>query len=183
MASCSGRGWRRRRSYRAGDVPDVVIVDWEVASDDRIGQIVATGHGRGHARRGPTPSTSRSTGCEPGRWYWYRFTRRRRGEPGRPDPHRARPPDASLERLRFAFASCQHYEHGYYAALPAHGRRGPRPASSSSATTSTRTACGPRPRAPHGGAEPCTLDDYRNRHALYKTDPTCRPRTRPSRGS
>ena len=34
----------------------------------------------------------------------------------------------------------------------------------------------------HAGGETRTLAHYRNRHAQYKTDPTCSAFTRPSRG-
>src|SRR5262245_28606513 len=55
-----------------GMSPDVVMVDWEVASDDRMGQIV---------RRGTAAATAawehsvhvEVDELEPGRWYWYRF--------------------------------------------------------------------------------------------------------------
>ena len=35
----------------------------------------------------------------------------------------------------------------------------------------------------HVGSEIMSLDDYRNRHAQYKTDPTCRPPTPAAPGS
>ena len=50
-------------------------------------------------------------GLEPDRWYWYRFTAGGADEPGRPHAHAAAR-RAGARSLRFAFASCQHYEQG-----------------------------------------------------------------------
>ena len=73
------------------------------------------------APRRPVPEWAHSVhvelrGLAPDRWYWYRFRARRRGEPrsAARGPRRGRRPP--LDRLRFAFASCQHYEQGYFAA-------------------------------------------------------------------
>ena len=45
--------------------------------------------------------------------------RRRRGEPERPDPRLPPPIGAPADRMRFAFASCQHYGQGYFTAYEA----------------------------------------------------------------
>ena len=70
---------------------------------------------RGRDRRTPIPCTSRSRDSAPGRWYWYRF---KAGSELSPVGHTRTAPavGAKLSDLRFAFASCQHYEHGYYTA-------------------------------------------------------------------
>jgi alkaline phosphatase D len=106
---------------------------------------------------------------EPDRWYWYRF---RAGTHASPVGRTRTAPsgDAVPGRLRFAFASCQHYEHGSYAAH----RRMSRDdldlvvfLGDYIYETTTR-----RQNVRHHGALECfTLDDYRVRHALYKTDP------------
>ena len=151
-----------------GMSPDVVIVDWEVASDDRMGQIV---------RRGTAAATAawahsvhvEVDGLEPGRWYWYRF--RAGGEVSPIGRTRTAPAvNAPLERLRFAFASCQQYEQGYYGAhhrmagenLDLLVHLGDYIYESSWGRDHVRH---------HGAPEPFTLEDYRIRHALYKTDP------------
>ena len=146
---------------------DVVMVDWEVASDDRMGQIV---------RRGTAAATAawahsvhvEVDGLEAGRWYWYRF--RAGGEVSPIGRTRTAPAaNASLDKLRFAFASCQQYEQGYYGA---HHRMagddldliiylGDYIYESSWGRDHVRH---------HGAPEPFTLEDYRIRHALYKTD-------------
>jgi len=104
---------------------------------------------------------------EPGRWYWYRF--RAGAETSTIGRTRTAPPANAADRLRLAFASCQHYEHGYFSAyrhmladdldLIVHGGDYIYESSWSQAVRK------------HGAPEPHTLDDYRIRHALYKTDP------------
>jgi alkaline phosphatase D len=107
-------------------------------------------------------------GMEPGRWYWYRF--RAGGEASAIARTRTAPAaGAAIERLRFAYASCQQYEHGYYGAyhrmladdLDLVVHLGDYIYESSWGLDHVRT---------HGAPEPHTLEDYRIRHALYKTD-------------
>ena len=102
-------------------------------------------------RAAATPAWAHSvhvevTGLEPARWYWYRF---RAGDEVSPVGRTRTAPaaDAPLERLRFAFASCQQYEQGYFTAyrhmaaddldLVVLPRR-----------LHLRSVVGPRPRAP-----------------------------------
>ena len=151
-----------------GMPPEVVAVEWEVATDERMGQVVR----RGIAAA--TPQWAHAVhvevdGLEPARWYWYRFRAGREVSPiGR--TRTAPAATAAVERFRFAYASCQQYEQGYYGA---HHRMladdldlvvflGDYIYESSWGSDHVRT---------HGAPEPHTLDDYRVRHALYKTDP------------
>ncbi|MDH4326621.1 MAG: PhoD-like phosphatase N-terminal domain-containing protein, partial [Betaproteobacteria bacterium] len=98
-----------------GELPPVALpVRWEIAADDALSRIVATGNAVAepdwaHSVRVET------RGLEPDRWYWYRFMAGDAVSPvGR--TRTAPRPDAAVERLRFAFASCQQYEQGYYGA-------------------------------------------------------------------
>ncbi len=59
---------------------------------------------------------SRRTACKPDRWYWFRFRARRRRRARPTAPARLPAPAREPDRLRFAFASCQHYETGLYTA-------------------------------------------------------------------
>jgi alkaline phosphatase D len=151
-----------------GGMPrEAVAVDWEVATDDAMKHVVQRG------RASASPDWAHAVhvevdGLEPGRWYWYRFRAGGAESPiGR--TRTAPAPGATPDRLRFAFASCQHYEHGYYAA-----HRHMRADDLDLVVflgdyiyeTTTRVE---RVRA-HGAPECHTLDDYRVRHALYKTD-------------
>lgn len=144
-----------------------VEVGWQVATDEAMTKVVR--HGTAVA----TPQLGHSVhaevdGLEPDRWYWYRF---KAGSELSPVGRTRTLPRTNLlpDRLRFAFASCQHYETGYYTAykhmagedldLVIHlgdyiyekeGRDG-------------------KVRK-HVGPEITTLDDYRNRYAQYKSD-------------
>jgi alkaline phosphatase D len=94
--------------------PVSIPVRWEVAADESMRTIVASGS----AMADPAWAHSvhaEPKGLEPDRWYWYRFV----AGDATTAPARTRTaprPDAPVERLRFAFASCQQYEQGYYAA-------------------------------------------------------------------
>lgn len=156
---------------QGGGMPSAPVrVRWEVATDDTLRTIV---------RKGSTLATPdwahavhlELASLQPDRWYWYRFTTDQAASPiGRA---RTLPRvTAGTEHLRFAFASCQHFEHGHFTALrhlseeqvsvvfhlgdyiyeypPGDGR--------------ARRHVGP-------SGEAITLDDYRNRYAQYKADP------------
>jgi alkaline phosphatase D len=145
----------------------IVAVDWEVAADDRMRSVV---------RKGTEYATSdwahsvhaEPEALEPGREYWYRFTSGgARSTVGRfkTAPHRA---DA-LAKLRIAVASCQQYEHGYYSAYR-------------HMVTDTpdlivhvgdyiyELSWGEDRVRSHNAPECYTLEDYRARYALYKSD-------------
>src|SRR2546428_553457 len=98
-----------------GGMPlEAVPVEWEVATDDRMAHVVQRG------TTAATPSFAHAVhvevdDLEPGRWYWYRF--RAGGEVSTTGRTRTAPPaNAAGDRLRFAFASCQQYEQGYFTA-------------------------------------------------------------------
>jgi alkaline phosphatase D len=99
-----------------GGMPPVPVdVVWEIADDDRLQRVVR----HGVARAMPESAHSlhvEVNGLRPDRWYWYRF---RVGDALSPIGRtRTLPPlGTQADRLRFAFASCQHYETGYFTAL------------------------------------------------------------------
>jgi alkaline phosphatase D len=157
-----------------GMPPQPVEVRWEVATDDTFGAVVRSG------AEVATPELAHCihadvSGLEPAREYAYRFTAGDEVSPiGRTKTAPAT--DAPLAQLSFAAVSCAHYEHGYYTAYRhlaeeqldfavclgdyiyeygtdgvfGNGRDGP-----------VRTVT---------GGETMTIADYRNRHALHKTD-------------
>jgi alkaline phosphatase D len=148
-----------------------VTVTWEIAGDESMSRIVQ----RGSATAVPEWAHAvhvEVEGLEPGRWYWYRF---RTGRAVSPIGRTRTAPAASTmpDRLRFAFASCQHWEQGYFVAhrhivaddLDLVVFLGDYIYESPTSATRVRQ---------HGAPEPHTLDDYRIRHALYKTDPDLR---------
>lgn len=144
-----------------------VPVRWELAHDEQFGRIVQ--HGLAPA----LPELAHSVhvevhGLEPDRWYFYRFIAADAVSPtGRTRTFPA--PDAPVPRLRLAYASCQRWEHGYYSAYR-HMREENLDAvlfvgdyiyeypNSANAV-----------RVPTGGWV-LTLDDYRRRYALHKSD-------------
>lgn len=144
-----------------------VEVEWEIATDEGFRRIVR----RGREIAAPEFAHSvhaEAAGLEPSRWYWYRFRAGRDTSPvGR--TRTAPAAGAAADRLRFAFASCQQYEQGYYAAyrhmagedLDLVIHLGDYIYESSWGRNHVRA---------HGTDEPVTLEEYRNRYALYKTD-------------
>lgn len=152
-----------------GDFGPVTIpVRWEVASDEGMRSIVAAGVADA------TPAWAHSvhveaSGLARDRWYWYRF---RAGEAYSPigRTRTAPAPEAAPGRLRFAFASCQQYEHGYYGAY----RHLVADAPDLVAFLGDyiyESSWGRERVRDHGAPEALTLDDYRARYALYKSDP------------
>ncbi|MGD9646327.1 MAG: alkaline phosphatase, partial [Pirellulales bacterium] len=151
-----------------GGMPaDAVAVGWEVAEDEGFGKIV---------RRGESiavPQLAHSVhvevdGLEPDRWYWYRF---HVGEETSPLGRARTAPalDAVPEKLRFAFASCQHFEAGLYTAYEHMAKEdldlvihlGDYIYEGAGHAGGVRQ---------HIGGEINSLEDYRTRHAQYKTD-------------
>jgi alkaline phosphatase D len=144
-----------------------VEVTWEVAADDGFRSIALQG------KTLAAPDWAHSvhvdvTGLQPGRTYWYRF---RAGEAMSPvgRTRTAPRPDSADARMRFAFAACQQYEQGYYAAyrhmaaedLDLVIHLGDYIYESSWGRNHVRS---------HASSEPYTLAEYRDRYALYKTD-------------
>ncbi|MEA5514734.1 alkaline phosphatase [Nodularia sp. UHCC 0506] len=145
-----------------------VPVRWKVALDEKMRRVV---------RRGATlatPELGHSVhvdvrGLDPDRWYWYQFQVGREFSPiGRT---RTAPAFySSIQELNFAFVSCQDWQNGFYTAF--------RHLAEENLDLVVHLGdyiyeYGPEAGAPrqHNGPEIVTLEDYRNRHALYKTDP------------
>ncbi|MDR0226577.1 MAG: alkaline phosphatase D family protein [Burkholderiaceae bacterium] len=144
---------------------------WELAHDALFRQIVRSGEAMalpewGHGVHVQVP------GLAPDRWYYYRFmlgnavstTGRCRTAPA----HGSQP-----QRLRLAYASCQRWEHGYYAAWRQVVQDAPdlvlflgdyiyEYATPAMTLGLART---------HALRQAQTLQDYRDRYALHKSDP------------
>ncbi|HEX6420477.1 MAG TPA: alkaline phosphatase D family protein [Acidimicrobiales bacterium] len=99
-----------------GGVPDQPLpVRWEVAADESFADVVASGDTVAEPVLGHSVHIDAS-GLEPGAGYWYRFAIGDRTSPvGR--TRTAPAPGDGDERLRFAVASCQSFQDGYW---PAH---------------------------------------------------------------
>ena len=152
-----------------GGMPaEVVPVRWEIARDDGMKDIVAQGTAYSEPEWAHSVHVEVS-GLQPARPYWYRFAA---GDAVSPVGRTQTAPAAGARnnRLRFAFVSCQHYEHGYFGAYRHVVADAPDVLlhlgdyiyEFSSAREQVRR---------HGTGEAITLSDYRARYALYKTDP------------
>ncbi len=92
--------------------PEPMGVKWEVASDSAMRHIVRHGTTSALPKMGHSVHVE-VAGLPAHRDFWYRF---HTADATSPVGHtRTAPlPGAQVDRLRFAFASCQNYEHGYY---------------------------------------------------------------------
>ncbi|MBA4137348.1 MAG: alkaline phosphatase [Opitutus sp.] len=152
-----------------GGMPaEPVEVHWEIAEDEAMSRVVQ----RGTATADPAWAHSvhvEVAGLRAERWYWYRF--RAGGETSPVGRTRTLPPpDALPDRLRFAFVSCQKYEIGYYTAFE-HLAREDLDLVVHLGDYIYEKGDDDRAVRPHGQKEIFSVDDYRARYALYKTDP------------
>jgi alkaline phosphatase D len=174
--------WTRLEPAGSGGTGTVAL---EVAKDKHFRKVVA----HQHIRTGETTAhalKARVTGLKPHEEYFYRFsTRTTDSAVGR---FRTALPADSKQPVRFAFFSCQDYTHGYYNALDVmadgdydfvlclgdyiyaesyHG-----------ASTGTAVREDPigreNPGNPDIVREAVTLDDYRDKYRLYRSDPALR---------
>jgi alkaline phosphatase D len=146
-------------------------VRWMIADDEAFTRVVR--EGRVTARPDEAHSVHvQVEGLQPDRWYWYRFmvgagTQTAISPVGR--TRTAPAADAAPGTLRFAFASCQQYEQGWYSAY----RHMMRDAPSLVVFLGDyiyESSWGVRRVRQHGRGEPYTLQEYRARHALYRSD-------------
>lgn len=151
-----------------GMPPEAVEVAWQVCDDEAMTRVVREGATTAN------PEFAHSVhvevpGLQPDRWYWYQF--RCGGEISPKARARTLPAaDTAPDKARFTFASCQHWEAGYFTAyehmldeapdlvfhLGDYIYEGP------ARDNGIRRHVGPLLNA---------IDDYRNRHAQYKSDP------------
>ena len=150
--------------------PQAVAVQWEIAEDENFRKIAAKGSATA------LPELAHSvhvdvTGLRPDRWYWYRFLLGDATSPiGR--TRTAPLPDAMPAALRFAFASCQHWEFGEYGAHRQIANAAP---DLVVFLGDYIYEWGPyelaHPRSARRSSESFTLSEYRARYAQYKSDP------------
>lgn len=158
-----------------GGMPDQAVpVQWQVAADDRFRHVVRKGISLARPERGHSVHVELH-GLRPGREYFYRFRAGGEISPvGRTKT--APPPGADVSALAFAFVSCQCWYEGFYTAyrhlaqedldvvfhlgdyIYEYGV---------GATGGVRGLSLPEQYL----KETFTLTEYRNRHALYRTDP------------
>ena len=147
-----------------------VTLGYEIATDPALREIVR--RGGAIAEQAFAHSVHLDVrGLESGRPYWYRFTNgdaasrigRAATLPG---------PDATPERLRFAFASCANYEHGYFSAYRHLAEENPEfVLFLGDYIYETIEQKRPTVRRHSDGIEAATLPTYRDRYAQYRLDP------------
>ena len=146
---------------------DSATVRWEVAHDDQFQRMVLQGSSVATAQLAHSVHVE-VAGLEPNRWYFYRFhagdftsaVGRTRTLPA---------PDAKVDKLRLAYASCQRWEHGFYAAHRHMAQEqldlvlflGDYIYEYAGAANAVRNVTG-------GWVQ--SLDDYRQRYAMHKGD-------------
>ena len=152
-----------------GGMPDEnVQVEWQVAEDEAMGKVVRKGKVAARPEWGHSVHVE-VDGLRPDRWYWYQFKAAGEISPkGR--TRTSSPVDSLPARVRFAFASCQHYESGYYTAYQ-HMLREDLDLVIHLGDYIYEGAARENQVRQHVGPELMTLEHYRNRLAQYRTDP------------
>lgn len=144
-----------------------VEVDWDVAEDEGFTRVVRMGRVRAEEAMGHSVHVA-VTGLRPGRWYHYRF---RAGDAVSPVGRtRTAPAPGEMAPMRFAFASCQQYEQGYYAAYRDMAARAPELVVHLGDYIYEKSWGTGKVRE-HGTGAPWSLREFRDRYALYKSDP------------
>lgn len=149
--------------------PESVPVRWVVAEDESLKRIVRRGVASAEAAWAHSVHVE-VAGLRPDRWYWYQFTT---GDAASPVGRTRTFPAAGStpERLCFAFASCQKYEVGYYTAYEHMAREDIAFVAHLGDYIYEKADSKGEAVRPHGQAEVFSLDDYRKRYAIYKSDP------------
>jgi alkaline phosphatase D len=151
-----------------GMPPADVPVAWELATDEHLRKVVRRGTAYAESHWAHSVHVE-PPDLEPGREYWYRFTAgNARSAIGRTCT--APPPHAPLKSLRVAVACCQQYEHGYYNAYRQMLADHPDLIVHVGDYIYELSWGEDRVRS-HGSGECYTLEDYRVRYALYRSDP------------
>jgi alkaline phosphatase D len=157
------------RPLEGGGMPDdVVAVDWQIAEDEKFARVAV----QGTVLASPALAHAvhvEARGLRPGRHYWYRF---RAGSALSPIGRTCTAPaiGSSPSQFRFAFASCQQYEQGYFAAYRDMAARD-LDLVVHLGDYIYEKSWGSRHVRKHEVGTPTTLPEFRDRYALYKLDP------------
>jgi alkaline phosphatase D len=145
-------------------------VGWEVATDPAMHKVIRAGSTSALPKNGHAVSVN-VDGLPSDSWLYYQFSCL--GQKSRIGRTRTFPaPGDTPAQMRFALVSCQNYENGFYAAY--------RDLSEQSVDfvvhvgdyiyENAATPAVPSIRR-HTGGEIVSIEDYRNRYALYRLDP------------
>lgn len=151
-----------------GMKPENYEVTWEISTDDQLKTIIQTGTSTA------MPQLAHSIHVEvdnlkPDRWYWYRF---KVGDAVSPIGRTRTMPDKSTTpaQMKFAFASCQHYEQGLFTAYGHMAKDNPDMVIHLGDYIYEYAGKDKLVRK-HAGPKIYTLADYRIRHNQYRADP------------
>ena len=152
----------------ASQGPGPVTVRWELSEDEGFQRIVQSGQTLA------PPELAHSVhlevpGLAPEHWYFSRFMVGDHVSPVGRTLTLPRP-EAQLQRLRLAYASCQKWEDGFFSAWRHLRADQPDGVVFLGDYLYEYPARSSKVRVPTGGWV-VTLDDYRQRYALYKSDP------------
>ena len=147
--------------------PEPITVRWELAHDEQFARIAQSGEVQARYELAHSVHVE-VPGLEPDRWYHYRFiagdsvsvTGRTRTFPA---------PDAQVQRLRLAYASCQRWEHGYFSAYRHMREENVDAVLFLGDYIYEYPMASNAVRMPTGGWT-LTLDDYRRRYALHRSE-------------
>ncbi|MDQ3417938.1 MAG: alkaline phosphatase D family protein [Acidobacteriota bacterium] len=162
--------WTRVSGTAASSRPRV---RWEVARDETFRQVIRRGEVTAVAARDFTVKVD-VTGLQPGSRYHYRFVS---GGERSPAGRTRTLPVADVARIRLAVASCSNLPAGYFNAYRGIANRADLDAVLHLGDyyyeyANIRYGDGTRfGRIPRPDREIVSLEDYRTRHAQYKTDP------------
>lgn len=162
------------KHLEGGGMPAVnVEVQWDVSTTANFSNIVQTGTEIARPELGHSVHAE-VTGLEPNKEYFYRF---RAGAESTPTARTKTAPAVgqALDRVRFGICGCNNYEAGFFTAYRGMANENfdfiihtgdyiyeGRDNGGRTPDTSVRR---------HNGQEIMTVVDYRNRYALYKSDP------------
>ena len=146
----------------------IVEVQWQLAEDENFRKVVQSGIVAASPQMGHSVHVELQ-GLQSDTWYWYRFMAgdavsrigRTRTAPAR---------DAMPSQLRLAFASCQHFETGYFTAYE-HMAKEPLDLVLHLGDYIYEYEGKDNRIRKHSGPEITTLEHYRNRYAQYRMDP------------
>src|SRR5688572_827031 len=146
-----------------------IAVQWQIAADENMQKVVKRGASLAIPELGHSVHVE-VDGLEPSRWYWYRFRVGNETSPvGRT---RTAPAVGSVEALKFAFVSCQHYAQGlYYAHKHLAEENLDFAVHLGDYIYEGRTTTSAVGRLHLPDHEITSVEDYRIRHAQYRSDP------------
>lgn len=146
-----------------------LAVKWEVATDPGFHQIVQSGMAQAVAGLAHSVHVE-VNGLPSDQWFHYRFMAGTHISPTGKTRTFASPGVDTPNPLRIAFASCQHYEQGYFNAYPHLVKEAP-DLMVFLGDYIYEYAPGKQGVRSHSGSWCLTLEDYRQRYAQYKQEP------------